>query len=201
MRAVEPRVRRVHHGGGYKVAVVRTRTIIALLITVMAVAWGIGRAILGNPSTIDRYRVIDGDTLALEPKSCIYTVIDLGCPEQRLRLEGADAFESKQTCRDAMNVVWPCGKVAMEKLKQLVSRPDFSCRVDPEFVDRHAREFSVCYADGRDVAATLVREGLAFAYGRDRQYLPLENEAKEARRGAWAGHFIRPQYYRQGARG
>jgi hypothetical protein len=29
--------------------------------------------------------------------------------------------------------------------------------------------------------------------------LPLENEAKAARRGAWAGHFVRPQYFRLGA--
>ncbi len=179
----------------------RTRTIIVLLLASIAVAWGVGRAILGNPSTVDRYIVIDGDTFALIPKSCIYTVVHLGCPVQRLRLEGADAFESKQTCRDALNVEWACGKAATDRLRQLVSRPDFSCRIDPEFVDRHAREFSVCYTDGRDVAAILVREGLAFAYGRDRQYLPLENEAKEARRGAWAGHFVRPQYFRQGAKG
>lgn len=156
----------------------RTRTIIVLLLASIAVAWGVGRAILGNPSTVDRYIVIDGDTFALIPKSCIYTVVHLGCPVQRLRLEGADAFESKQTCRDALNVEWACGKAATDRLRQLVSRPDFSCRIDPEFVDRHAREFSVCYTDGRDVAAILVREGLAFAYGRDRQYLPLEERSQ-----------------------
>jgi len=179
----------------------RTRTILVLLFAAVAVAWGIGRAILGNPSTVDRYAVIDGDTFALLPRSCIYSVIDLGCPAQRLRLAGADAFEAKQVCRDADNVAWPCSKVAAQRLSDLVSRPDFRCRIDPEFVDRHAREFAVCYADGRDVGALLVREGLAFSYGRDDQYLPLENEAREARRGAWAGHFIRPHYFRHGARG
>ncbi|HKT20584.1 MAG TPA: thermonuclease family protein [Stellaceae bacterium] len=179
----------------------RIRTIVVVIFAAFALAWGIGRAILGNPSTVDRYVVIDGDTFALLPKSCIYTAIDLGCPAQRLRLAGADAFESKQTCRDANDVEWPCGKAATDRLRELVKRPDFSCRIDPEFVDRHAREFSICYTGGRDVAAILVREGLAFSYGRDDQYLPLENEAKEARRGAWAGRFVRPQYFRQGARG
>jgi endonuclease YncB( thermonuclease family) len=175
------------------------RTVAPLLVIAVVAAWGTGRAMLSKPSTVDRYTVIDGDTFVLLPKSCVYTVVKLGCPAQRLRLEGADAFESKQTCRDAQDVEWPCGEAATERLRQLVSRPDFTCRIDPEFTDRHAREFSVCYTDGRDVAAVLVREGLAFAYGRDRQYLPLENEAKEARRGAWAGHFVRPQYFRQGA--
>ena len=172
---------------------------IVLLLIALIGAWATGRALLGNPSTVDRYVVIDGDTFALLPKSCIYTTLKLGCPPQRLRLEGADAFESKQTCRDAANQEWACGSAATQRLRELVSRSDFTCRIDPEFIDRHAREFSVCYTDGRDVAAILVREGLAFAYGRDRQYLPLENEAKEARRGAWAGHFVRPQYFRQGA--
>jgi endonuclease YncB( thermonuclease family) len=179
----------------------RVRTTITLLLTVLVLAWGAGRAVLGKPPSADRYVVIDGDTFALLPKSCPYTVLKLGCPAQRLRLEGADAFESKQTCRDALDHVWACGEAATERLRQLVSRSDFTCRIDSEFVDRHAREFSVCFTDGRDVAAILVREGLAFAYGRDRQYLPLENEAKEARRGAWAGHFVRPQYFRQGATG
>jgi endonuclease YncB( thermonuclease family) len=50
------------------------------------------------------------------------------------------------------------------------------------------------------VGALLVSEGLAFAYGRGIQYLPLEAAAKKARRGAWAGTFVRPQYWRQGAR-
>jgi endonuclease YncB( thermonuclease family) len=177
------------------------RVRIAILLFLLAVLgfWVTGRAMLGKPLTVDRYVVIDGDTFALLPKSCIYTALKLGCPPQRLRLEGADAFESKQACRDANNEEWACGAAATQRLRELVSRSDFTCRIDPEFTDRHAREFSVCYTDGRDVAAILVREGLAFAYGRDRQYLPLENEAKEARRGAWAGHFIRPQYFRQGA--
>lgn len=177
----------------------RLRNIILLAMLAVIVAWGAGRATLGKPSSIDRYYVVDGDTFAMLPKNCIYTAVKLGCPPQRLRLEGADAFESKQTCRDALDVVWACGEAATTRLRQLVSRNDFTCRIDPEFVDRHAREFSVCFTDGRDVAAILVREGLAFAYGRDRQYLSLETEAKEARRGAWAGHFVRPQYFRQGA--
>jgi endonuclease YncB( thermonuclease family) len=179
----------------------RFRTVTTLLLFAVIFAWGAGRAMLGKPSTVDRYVVVDGDTFALIPKSCIYVVVKLGCRAQQLRLEGADAFESKQTCRDARDVEWPCGQAATERLRQLVSRPDFTCRIDPEFTDRHAREFAVCYTDGRDVAAILVREGLAFAYGRDRQYLPLEIEAKEAGRGAWAGRFVRPQYFRQGASG
>jgi endonuclease YncB( thermonuclease family) len=44
-----------------------------------------------------------------------------------------------------------------------------------------------------------VSEGLAFAYGRGGQYLAVEGDAREGNRGAWAGHFVRPQFFRQGA--
>jgi endonuclease YncB( thermonuclease family) len=177
----------------------RFRIVLCLLVLTIVATWGVGRATLSKPSTVNRYAVIDGDTFLFYPKTCIFTVLKLGCLPQLLRLEGVDAFERRQTCHDALDQVWPCGQIATDRLKQLVARPDFTCRIDPEFTDRHAREFSVCFADGRDVGATLVREGLAFAYGRDRQYLPLENEAKAARRGAWAGQFVRPQYFRLGA--
>jgi len=177
----------------------RARAVAILAVAAVVLSWGTARAVLGNPSTVNRYAIIDGDTFALLAKRCFWTLLKLGCPAQRLRLEGADAFESAQTCRDASGAVWPCGAVATERLRQLVNRPDFTCNIDPEFIDRHAREFAVCYADGQDVGATMVREGLAFAFGRDTQYLPLENQAKEAKRGGWAGQFVRPQYFRQGA--
>ncbi len=178
---------------------IRTRICVLLGILAVVAVWGTGRAVLSKPSTVNRYTVIDGDTFLYFPKTCFFTALKLGCPRQLLRLEGVDAFERKQTCLDALDQVWACGQTATDRLRQVVARPDFACRIDPEFIDRHAREFSVCFADGRDVGATLVREGLAFAYGRDTQYLPLENEAKADHRGAWAGHFVRPQYFRQGA--
>jgi endonuclease YncB( thermonuclease family) len=79
--------------------------------------------------------------------------------------------------------------------------PGFGCQVDEEFVDRHAREFAVCSAAGKDVGAILVSEGLAFAYGRRTRYVAIEEEAKKERRGAWGyGDFVRPQFWRSGAR-
>ena len=180
----------------------RRRALIALLVLLGAipVCGGGAYLMLGGKVAVDRYHVVDGDTFEKIPAHCFFSRFGLGCPAQRLRLWGVDAFESKQTCRDALNVTWACGAVATQRLRELVHRPDFSCHADPEFVDRHAREFSFCTTGGRDVGAILVNEGLAFAYGRGVQYLPLEQAARKARRGAWAGRFVRPQYFRQGAR-
>ena len=157
--------------------------------------------ILPPPKRADRYAVIDGDTIAVRPGKCLLSHLRLRCFGERLRLFGVDAFERTQTCRDAEGAVWPCGEVATRRLQELVTTPGFGCQVDKEFVDRHAREFAVCTADGRDVGGTLVSEGLAFAYGRRTRYVAVENQAKAERRGAWAGSFVRPQFFRSGARG
>jgi endonuclease YncB( thermonuclease family) len=184
--------------GRYDVNIGRWAAVAALVLAVVAVA---GALWLGPRASADRYVVVDGDTLEWVPRQCVFSHLRLGCPAQRLRLYGVDAFESRQTCHGADGTLWPCGAVATERLRALVAQPDFACNVDHEFVDRHAREFAVCTTGGRDVGALLVRDGLAFAYGRGLQYLPFENEAKEERRGAWAGRFVRPQYFRQGATG
>jgi len=156
---------------------------------------------LPAPVRADHYSVYDGDTMEVVRGTCLLAHFRLPCPAQRLRLLGVDAFERLQTCRDAKGGLIYCGAIATGRLKQLVAKPDFGCQVDEEFVDRHAREFAVCSADGKDVGATLVSEGLAFAYGRRTRYVAIEDEAKKDRRGAWGyGSFVRPQFWRAGAR-
>jgi endonuclease YncB( thermonuclease family) len=179
----------------------RRLVIAAVPLLLLAAAWA-GAAWLRPPGDSDRYGVVDGDTLELRPEHCLLSRLGMACLSQRLRLYGVDAFESKQTCRDPLGATWSCGAMATERLRALVAAPDFSCHVDREYVDRHAREFAFCLSGGRDVGALLVSEGLAFAYGRGTQYLPYEAEAREARRGAWAGGFagfVRPQFFRLGA--
>jgi len=166
--------------------------IVAVLVT--AAAWD------GPTAGIDRYAVRDGDTLELTPRDCFLSRVGLSCLAQRLRLFGVDAFESGQMCRDPAGKAWPCGLVATRRLAALAARPGFACNVDNEFIDRHAREFAVCTANGQDVGGVLVSEGLAFAYGRRTRYVVIEEQAKAAHRGAWAGSFVRPQFFRSGAR-
>ena len=124
----------------------------------------VGGALLdGRSKDVDIYKVYDGDTLEWTPRDCLLSRIGLACVPQRLRLYGVDAFESAQTCRDADGKEWACGAVATQQhLQALTVRPNFSCNVDNEFVDRHAREFAVCTVDGKDVGAIMVDAGLAF---------------------------------------
>ena len=115
----------------------------------------------------------------------------------RIRLFGIDAPEKKQKCADVDGRQWDCGVAAKKVLKQLVeSVPHISC--DLMDVDRYSRLLMRCYAGEKDVAATLVREGLALAY---RQYSTLysqdENAAKISKAGMWSGSFTKPWKWRR----
>jgi endonuclease YncB( thermonuclease family) len=156
---------------------------------------------LPGPVRADRYSVYDGDTMEVVPGRCLLAHFRLRCPAQHLRLLGVDAFERLQTCGDGKGGIWYCGAIATNRLKQLVATPGFGCQVDEEFLDRHAREFAVCFVEGKDVGAILVSEGLAFAYGRRTRYIAIEEQAMREKRGAWAGTFVRPQFFRSGAKG
>ena len=180
-------------------ALLSRRLFVAWLVVVAGAL--IGGALWDGPAQgVDTYVVYDGDTLTWTPRDCFLSSIGLSCLPQRLRLYGVDAFETDQTCADADGKLWACGAVATQHLRELTERPTFSCNVDSEFLDRRAREFAVCTVDGKDVGAIMVADGLAFYYGRGLQYLPIEAEAKDMKRGAWSGNFVRPQFWRQGAR-
>jgi len=63
--------------------------------------------------------------------------------------------------------------------------------------DVHGRSVSRCLVDGRDVAATMVREGLAIVLENGRtDYAILEEQAKRNQLGIWGSKFITPAEYR-----
>ncbi|ATN34707.1 hypothetical protein ACO34A_12945 [Rhizobium sp. ACO-34A] len=125
-----------------------------------------------------RFFVVDGDTLALG--------------HDRLRLEGIDAPETGQSCGEA-NAVWDCGTAARTRLADIAATKALTCRGSE--TDRYRRQLVRCRTSGDgDVAATLVGEGLAVAYG---DYEAEEGKAQRERLGVWGGAFIRPQEWRR----
>ncbi len=115
----------------------------------------------------------------------------------KIRLFGVDAPEKKQKCNNVDGRKWDCGIAAQKALKKLVdSVPQISC--DLMDVDRYSRLVMRCYAGETDVAAALVREGLAVAY---RQYSAFysedENVAKMNKVGIWGGSFTKPWAWRR----
>jgi endonuclease YncB( thermonuclease family) len=160
-----------------------------LLVVVLAVAiavHGFQRASSRAPVAVHgdiagKAWVIDGDTIDMAGF--------------RIRLQGIDAPESNQTCTDAGNRTWPCGRAATRELVDHVAGRQLKC--ESSGLDRYRRVLAVCaLPDGSDVNAWLVREGWALAYGYDSPYQPVEAQAQAARRGIWAGSFMPPWEWR-----
>lgn len=127
----------------------------------------------GGAATANSARVIDGDTLDLDG--------------QRHRLFGIDAAERNQRCRDEQGLEWACAAAASAALKRLLSMGSVSCAEVPGTRDGFGRQISRCKVNGEDVAETLVRDGLVWAFRRySTDYVDAELEARAARRGVWA---------------
>jgi endonuclease YncB( thermonuclease family) len=95
----------------------------------------------------------------------------------RVRLHAIDTPESRQ----------PYGTRARQELSDLAFRQ--TVRVEVMDTDRYGRTVGQVWAGSLNVNAELVRRGAAWVYrqyNRDPQFLALEKEAREARRGLWA---------------
>ncbi len=67
--------------------------------------------------------------------------------------------------------------------------------------DRYKRIIAKCTVAGEDMGAWMVSQGLALAYRRySLDYADEEGNAQAARRGIWAGEFVKPWEWRRGER-
>ncbi len=116
-------------------------------------------------------RVVDGDT------------VDIG--DIRIRLEGIDAPEAGQRCPGRFIGTWRCGRSATRALEDMIGTAPLTC--EGRGKDRHGRMIGVCFAQGKDVNAEMVRAGLAWAFVKySDTYTAEEAAARSARAGIWA---------------
>jgi endonuclease YncB( thermonuclease family) len=125
---------------------------------------------------VGRAYIIDGDSLSV------------GGVE--IRLYGIDAPEFRQICRRAARP-WACGKGAARFLRQLIGGRELRCR--PREEDVYRRTVAVCFVEGSDLGAAMVRAGQAVAYG---AYGAEEQDARQAQRGIWSSQFEQPSEWR-----
>ncbi len=146
-----------------------------------------------SPATIGVGRVVDGDTVRLEGRT--------------YRLWGIDAPELIQVCqRDGQG--YACGREAAAYLRALLipepglgesasagATPRLLCT--PRTSDQYGRTAALCRLGDKDLGAEMVRAGWALVFTRHgNDYAPEEDEAREARRGLWAGTFEMPWDWR-----
>ena len=126
-------------------------------------------------------RVVDGDTIVFN--------------DDRVRLHGIDAPESKQQCLIG-GENYECGKNATVGLRKFIGDEIVTCVSSKK--DRYQRLIAVCTLGGIDINAAIVEAGWAVAYRRySKDYVHAETQAEEAGVGIWAGSFELPWEWRK----
>ena len=151
------------------------RCYMRLLFIVLALLPGLAETLTGVAS------VVDGDTLEIHG--------------ERIRLHGIDAPESAQRCHRPDGAPWRCGQKAAFALADRIDRQTVRCQGKER--DRYGRLVAVCYHQGKDLNAWMVRRGWALAYRRySHDYVGQERKAKARQAGIWAGRFVPPWEWR-----
>ena len=118
---------------------------------------------------------------------------------ERIRLEGIDAPERNQRCKDASGKSYGCGLVSTAALKTRIGGSSITCEGGKR--DRYGRFLGICYLNELDLNGWMVQNGHALAYRRySRRYVSAEREARENSRGLWSGEFVAPWNWRKGER-
>jgi endonuclease YncB( thermonuclease family) len=118
---------------------------------------------------------------------------------ERVRLNGVDAPESGQKCKDKGGKLYRCGTDAANALDKWINRNPVSCEITGK--DRYSRLLGECSVRGESVQDWLVSNGHALAYrAYSNAHVTAEVKAQAAGRGVWAGEFVMPWDWRQGLR-
>jgi endonuclease YncB( thermonuclease family) len=127
------------------------------------------------------YRIIDGDSLVLNGT--------------RIRLEGIDAPEQKQKCKNNNETI-DCGEYVTQKLKEWLVGKSIGC--ENLGIDRYKRVLARCFANEENINGWLVKNGLAFAYIKySKEYLKDETNAKHRKLGLWNMELVKPWEWRK----
>lgn len=151
---------------------------LAPLWPILCVA-GACAALLAAAARTSRVEVIDGDSLRIGG--------------QELRLYGADAPEFFQVCHLGGRP-YNCGQEAKAHMADLVAG---GVQCEATSASSYGRSIVTCVASGQDVGEAMVRAGWALNHPRyGRRYVAAEREARENKRGMWAGTFDTPWEWR-----
>lgn len=129
-------------------------------------------------------RVVDGDSIFVD--------------KNEIRLFGLDAPEYRQTCFNAKNQEYDCGKLSTKFLKKLINGKKVSCFYAEK--DVYNRFLAKCFLGKISINHEIVKNGMAVIYDfnvASDEIIKIENQAKIQKLGIWQGTFELPKQYRK----
>ena len=148
-------------------------------------------AISFEKTIIGKAYVTDGDTIKIN--------------DQKIRLFGIDAPETKQFCKEVylsflifnFKRDYKCGEKSTNALKKKIQGKNIRCLVQNN-KDRYRRNIGICYLKKQDMNSWLVKNGYAIAYRRySKKYINDEQYAEDNKLGIWQGTFMKPEKWRR----
>ena len=120
----------------------------------------------------------------------------------KYRLDGIDAPETAQKCRQPDGKLWRCGEAATEALAAFIAGKSFTC-VDVGEDRKYHRRLGQCFADDVSIEHWLVQQGWAIEFKRhsDGRFAAEERDAEQNHRGIWASCFTDPRDFRYSNKG
>ena len=136
-------------------------------------------------------KIIDGDTIKIN--------------KEKIRLDGIDAPEKKQTCKKIylsflifnFQKDYKCGEESTLALSKKLKDKKVKC-ILKNSKDKYKRSIGTCYIKNENINGWLVKNGYALAYKRySKKYVLDEHYAKENKLGIWRGTFTEPEKWRR----
>ncbi len=129
-------------------------------------------------------RVKDGDSFVLNG--------------EEIRLWGIDAPEFFQTCRNQAGQYYSCGRQEKDHLRYLIGDRAIRCEATTR-AKNETRTVARCFVGTDDLWQEMVRSGwsVEYKYFSNGVYTADELQAKNSRRGLWAGVFQNPRDWRK----
>ena len=129
----------------------------------------------------DQVTVTDGDTIRIG--------------EERIRFNGIDAPELKQTCL-YQEIEFNCGEFSKDLLIEKIANKEVSCIRESK--DQYGRTLAECFVGKESLSSYLVREGYAFAYRKySEKFIADEEYAQSKGNGMWSMEFLFPWDFRK----
>ena len=134
-----------------------------------------------NSVYADQLTVTDGDTIRIG--------------EERIRFNGIDAPELKQTCL-YQEIEFNCGEFSKALLIKKIANQEVSCIRESK--DQYGRTLAECFVRKESLSSYLVREGYAFAYRKySGKFIDDEEYARSKGNGMWSMEFLFPWDFRK----